>query len=128
MYIYFLIVAMCIRYADTCSFEDVMSMLGCCLSDEDIVLERSLTTVAVEMREWATNLMFDEGYQNAWGHALIKSGNAFGVSITDIPILALSQPSASYVPKSDCEAACLRHLARSGLLPYRIIGPQLRRD
>jgi hypothetical protein len=125
IYIYFLIVAMCIRYADTCSFEDVMSMLGCCLSDEDVILERSLTTIAVEMREWATNLIIDEGYQDAWGQALIKSGNAFGVSITDIPILALSQPSASYVPKSHCEAMCLRHLARTGLLPHRTTTPSI---
>jgi hypothetical protein len=123
MYLYFLIVAFCIRYSDECSFEDVMTMLGCCLADEDVSLERSLTTAAAEIKDWANKLAIISDYQSAWGKHLSMAGRAYGVGILDIPLLALSPPAGVYVPKDWKEATCLRHLAQSGLLPHRTTTP-----
>jgi hypothetical protein len=123
MYLYFLIVAFCIRYAEECSFEDVMTMLGCCLADEDVALERSLTAAAAEINDWAKKLAIKSDYQEAWGKHLSMAGRAYGVGILDIPLLALSPPAGVYVPKDWREAMCLRHLAQAGLLPHRITTP-----
>jgi hypothetical protein len=123
MYLYFLIVALCISYAEECSFEDVMSMLGCCLADEDVALERSLTAAAAEINDWAKKLAINSDYQEAWGKHLGMAGRAYGVGILDIPLLALSPPAGVYVPKDWKEAMCLRHLAQTGLLPHRTTTP-----
>ncbi|GAB5594057.1 hypothetical protein Unana1_08957 [Umbelopsis nana] len=116
-------VALCIRYADECSFEDVMTMLGCCLADEDVALERSLTAAAAEINDWAKKLAIKSDYQEAWGKHLSMAGRAYGVGILDIPLLALSPPAGVYVPKDWKEASCLRHLAQTGLLPHRTTTP-----
>lgn len=123
MYLYFLIVALCIRYAGECSFEDVMSMLGCCLADEDVALERSLTAAAAEINDWAKKLAIKSDYQEPWGKNLSMAGRAYGVGMLDIPLLALSPPAGVYVPKDVREAMCLRHLAQTGLLSHRTTTP-----